>query len=189
MRDVKTSKPPETSAVQAPFARIVATSSRPPDASVSAARYDVVDHCRIQPLQQRDALAQRRLEGDFAVHRTGGNGCDVLLDADLVGKLVDAFLVDHGRIHVGDQNFLGASLALLHNDIDRLRRDRLAQGSEGFRGVEAGGQSKVAGDIVGQPVGRGRSHSLRSQRRQWLRDRAPGRMGYERGDERHGKIR
>ena len=38
-------------------------------------------------------------------------------EADFGGKLVDAFLADHRRIHVGDQQALPAPLGLLHNHV------------------------------------------------------------------------
>ena len=76
-----------------------------------------------QALQQRDALAQRRFEGDLAVHGAGGDRGDLVLQADFGGKFVDAFLADHGRIHVGDQQFLAARFGVLDDD-DRSARRR-----------------------------------------------------------------
>ena len=60
-RSVKKVNPPETSAVTAPCARIVATSSRAP--GVSATRAQVFSSAsRLQALQHPDALAQGGLE-------------------------------------------------------------------------------------------------------------------------------
>ena len=56
-----------------------------------------------QPFEQADTLAQRSLEIELAAHCTLGNVGDTVLDAGIVGQLVDAFLPDHGRIHVGDE--------------------------------------------------------------------------------------
>ena len=53
--------------------------------------------------EERDALAQRRLEGDLAAHRSLGDGGDRRPRADLGRHLVDALLLDQRRIHVGDQ--------------------------------------------------------------------------------------
>ena len=58
--------------------------------------------------QQGDALAQRRLESDLAAHGALGDGGDVVADAGESGEFVDAFLADQRRIHVGDQQPLGA---------------------------------------------------------------------------------
>ena len=80
-----------------------------------------------QALEQGDALDQRRLEGDLAVHGARGDGRDLVLEADFGGKLVDAFLADHGRIHVGDQQLLAAGLRLLDDDVDRRVADDAAQ--------------------------------------------------------------
>jgi len=64
------------------------------------------DHAFRQAAQQRDALAQGRLEGDLAAHRPLGDPGDMRADADKGRKLVDAFLPDQGRIHVGHDEFL-----------------------------------------------------------------------------------
>ena len=71
-----------------------------------------------------------------------------------VGQLVDAFLVDHGGIHVGDQDLLAASVRLLHDDVDRLAEEqRCAERGLGFGRAGAGRQVEVAGDGIGQPDG------------------------------------
>ena len=57
--------------------------------------------------QQRDALAQGRLEGDLAAHGPLGDRGD-RSRARRSGKFVDAFLADQRRIHVGDQQALAA---------------------------------------------------------------------------------
>ena len=63
---------------------------------------DAVDHRGVEILQKRDALAQCWFKGNLAIHRTGGDRRHPFLQSDFVGEFVDAFLVDHGRIHVGD---------------------------------------------------------------------------------------
>ena len=90
-RRVNSVKPPETRQVRAPCARMVATSVR---AGVRWMRVgdNLVDHGGGQPLQQCDALAQRRREFDFAAHGPLGDRGDMRLEADIVGKFVDAFL-------------------------------------------------------------------------------------------------
>ncbi len=68
----------------------------------------LVDDRKRQALEQRDALAQRRLEFDLAAHRPLGDRRDVRFQADVIRELVDAFLADHGGIHVGDEQPLAA---------------------------------------------------------------------------------
>ena len=61
--------------------------------------------------KQRDALAQRRLELDFAAHRAFGDGGDMRLQPGEIGQFVDAFLADHGGIHVGEKKLLAPERA------------------------------------------------------------------------------
>ncbi len=79
------------------------------------------------PLSSADALAQRRLEGDFAAHGALGDLGDPALDAGIIGELVDAFLADHGGIHVGDEKFLAPIVLRLDDDVDRFAADDVAQ--------------------------------------------------------------
>ena len=87
----------------------------------------LVDHADGQALQQRDALAQRRLEFDFAAHRALGNGGDMRLQAGEIRQFVDAFLPDHGGIHVGQKKLLAPESPRLHDNVDRQIAARLAQ--------------------------------------------------------------
>ena len=86
-----------------------------------------VDHADRQALEQRDALAQRRLELDLAAHRALGNGGDVRLQAGKIRQFVDAFLADHGGIHVGEKKLLAPQRLRLHDNVDRQVAARLAQ--------------------------------------------------------------
>ena len=61
-----------------------------------------------EPLEEQHALAQRRLEGDLAAHGALGDRRDLVARADLGRQLVDAFLLDQGGVHVGDEQFLAA---------------------------------------------------------------------------------
>ena len=58
--------------------------------------------------EQADPFAQGALEFDLAAHRALGDRGDMRADADRGGEFVDAFLPDQRRIHVGDQQALGA---------------------------------------------------------------------------------
>ena len=59
-----------------------------------------------QPFQQRHARDQGRVEVEFAVHRPGGDRRHRLAEAGDIGEFVQAFLLDHGRIHVRQQHRL-----------------------------------------------------------------------------------
>ena len=80
---------------------------------------DLADDGKRHAFQQSDALAQGRFELDLAAHRAFGDFCDMLLQTDDGGELVDAFLADHRRIHVGEEQRLAAGRCRLDDDIDR----------------------------------------------------------------------
>jgi hypothetical protein len=95
---------------------MVAISSRPP--GVSVMRFSMTSPTTLigRPLSRATRSRQGWLEGDLAVHRAGRDRGDLVLQADFGGKFVDAFLADHGGIHIGDQQFLAARLGILDDD-------------------------------------------------------------------------
>ena len=103
---------------------------------------DLVDHADRQALQQRHALAQRRFELDLAAHRAFGNGGDMRLQAGEVGQLVDAFLADHGGIHVGEKKLLAPGCPRLHDNVDRQIAARFAQARVRSREIVAARRPK-----------------------------------------------
>ncbi len=56
------------------------------------------------------------------------------LQSGKVGQFVDAFLADHGGIHVGEKKLLAPRRLGLHDNVDRQVAARLAQA--GFDGVD-----------------------------------------------------
>src|SRR5690606_7707658 len=60
------------------------------------------DYAHVAAGEKGDGFTQSRLEGDFAAHGPLGDRRDAPLQPKHCGKLVDAFLQDHGGIHVGD---------------------------------------------------------------------------------------
>ena len=88
---------------------------------------DLVDHVDGQVLEQRHALAQSRLEGDLAAHGALGDLGDFLLQPDIIRQLVDAFLADHGGIHVRQEQALAPGRQRLHHDVDGLAIERRTQ--------------------------------------------------------------
>ncbi len=79
----------------------------------------LVDGVGGQAGEQRDPLAQRRLELDLAAHGALGDRRDLRLQAGEVGELVKAFLTDDGRIHVGDEEAFPAVADALHDNVHR----------------------------------------------------------------------
>ena len=98
---------------------------------------DFIDHADRQALQQRDALAQRRLEFDFAAHRALGDGSDMRFEAGKIRQFVDAFLADHGGIHVGQKKLLAPARLRLHHNVDRQIAARLAQAVRRWRAISS----------------------------------------------------
>ena len=95
---------------------------------------DRVDDPHVKSLQQLHALDQGALEVEFAAHGACGDLADVVADPRHHAELVDAFLLDHGRVHVGDQQLLAAVGDGHHIGID-------GQGGDGFE--ERGAPSEV----------------------------------------------
>ena len=52
------------------------------------------------------------------MHRALGNPRDLFLKSGIIGELIDAFLADDGRIHVGDQKPLPSRLIGLDDNIN-----------------------------------------------------------------------
>ena len=94
-----------------------------------------VDHRHRQPRQQGDALAQGGLERQFAAHGALGDGRTFPFRPDEIGEFVDAFLADHGGIHVGEEQPLAPVAGELDDDVHRrARRGAAAPASARARG-------------------------------------------------------
>ncbi len=147
---------------------------------------DLVNDGDWQSLEEGDPFAKGGLEFDLAVHGACRDGGDEILQTDFGGQLVDAFLADHGRIHVGDQQFLAAGFCVLNDDVDRRAVDRGGECCHGVRLIRAILQRDVAGNPVGQPVKAGGGNGacgLFTERRDEYRIL---RIGDERGNQSHG---
>ena len=57
---------------------------------------------------------------DQLIRRPRGYRGDLVLDADRTGQFINAFLSDHGGIHVGEQDFFSAAFPRLGDDVHRL---------------------------------------------------------------------
>jgi hypothetical protein len=121
MRAVNRVKPPETSHASPPWVRMVRTSSRPPGVNVmrSAMILSTIDSSR--PLSRE---TRSRRAGSKAISPRMARSVmpeTFSFRPDEISKFVDAFLPDHGRIHVGDQKLLAPVRRGLDHDIDRGR--------------------------------------------------------------------
>ena len=119
-----------------------------------ACGYHFVDNTDRQPLQQRDALPQRRLERDLAAHGAFGDRGHAWLQAREISKLVDALLTDDGGIHIGYQQPLATVCGRLHDDVDLGFGKIVRQGARHLVGVEAGFgcERHIGGYIVVEPM-------------------------------------
>ena len=93
-------------------------------------RQHLRDDLGSKALQQGDALPQRRLESDLAAHGALGDAGDFVAQPDLGGQLVDAFLLDQGGIHVGDEEPLAAEVRRHDVHVDRPVPQRRAGGGQ-----------------------------------------------------------
>ena len=98
---------------------MVMTSSRPPGVGVMRFASTSSTTLTGRSFKQRDALAQRRLEFDLAAHRAFGDRGDMRLQPGEIGQFVDAFLADHGGIHVRQKKLLAPGRDRLHDNVDR----------------------------------------------------------------------
>ena len=81
---------------------------------------DMLDCTDRQPFHQANPFGNRFGELELAVHGSSGDACNLLADTGLGGELVDAFLADHGHVHVGDQKGLPAIAVIDEIQVDRL---------------------------------------------------------------------
>jgi hypothetical protein len=109
----------------------------------------VIDHANREPFQKSDPLAKRRLECDLAAHRAFGDRRDLGFQPNQIRQLVDAFLFDHGGIHVGQEQALAASARRLDDDVDRLALKEMTESGFGFAWVGASGE-KIGSATLGQ---------------------------------------
>ena len=109
------------------------------------------------------------------------------LHAGEIGEFVDAFLADHGGIHVGQKKLLAPGRARLHDNVDGQIAARLAQAVFDGAEVLAAFKGDVGGDFVEQPL-RGAGRGKKSARAVDHRaiERGIGGIADQRDDERHG---
>ncbi len=148
---------------------------------------ELVDDGGIEPGEQRDALAQSGLECDFAAHGARRDLRDMLPQPDEISKLVNTFLYDDGRIHVGDEQLLSPPGGELHDDVDwRAGKGRSEpRGSPRRIVTERRCKKKIRGDPRREPLRLRIGQKLRDTRNQPRRERRAGGIGDERSDMGH----
>ncbi len=114
---------------------------------------DAIERVLAEACQQSQAFAQRGLEIKLATHGPLGDGGDLGLDAECVGHLVDALLLDDGRVHVGDQEALAPVLCRHHADVNFQARRSLThqRPHAGGLGCSGGIEPNLDGLTLGQP--------------------------------------
>ena len=97
-------------------------------------------------------------------------------------KLVDAFLADQRRIHVGHQKALAAARERLDDDVDRFARERALE--RGALGLEVAGEDEIGGDALVEPApALDRLEGLRGAVECCFAERRHRWIGDQRGDE------
>ena len=61
----------------------------------------IVEHPGVETFEKAHAFLQCRLEVELAAHCTLGNGGNRRSQAHIVRKLIQALLLDNGRLHIG----------------------------------------------------------------------------------------
>lgn len=110
---------------------------------------DLFNGCTFKPLQQRNAGIESQPKIQLAAHGAIGNFSNLVLESERCGQFIDAFLLDHGRIHVGNQDQLAAAFSGHDIGIHAAATDDFAGNGQrvGRLGLE-----NVAGDLMVQPV-------------------------------------
>lgn len=100
-----------------------------------------------QVFEQRHALAQGGFEIQLTVHGALGDFADQFFQAHAISQFVDAFLLDHGGVHVGNQQLFFAALHWLENEIDPGSGEFSQQRGDGLLR-----QENIGGDALLQPL-------------------------------------
>ena len=102
-----------------------------------------------QTREQTDASLERGAEVELSIHRAAGNFRDFSPEPDEIGELVEHFILDNRRFHIGDQETLAPVRNRLNQNVDFGIADHLACGRLGERGAGRI-ENKIAG-VVRQP--------------------------------------
>jgi hypothetical protein len=118
----------------------------------------IVALCFSQSGNQRKPLFEGGFELQFTAHGALGNSRDLRLDAEHIGHLVDAFLLDDGAVHVCDQQFLAPPRTGHHVDVDGPAGEQIGGDAVGDeqreiveREIRATGKAKFPRFVMGEP--------------------------------------
>jgi hypothetical protein len=140
-----------------------------------------------EPFEQRDPGLQSGHEVELAVHRPPRDRADLNFDAEIIGQLVDALDVDHGRVHVADQQALAPPCGGHDADvIGRVAQHHL--GARPDRTAIAAIDRQLAGLILGEPARRAAERPLQGRNRRPVQ-RRPLRVGDQAYHVSHGADR
>ena len=146
-----------------------------------AVAQDLCDHALWQSGEQRDPLAKRGLEGDLAAHRPFGDFRHLFANAGESRELVDAFLTDQRRVHVGDEEALQTPFGRLDDNVDRFVRERVFEGLADCRWRSL--EEKIGRRAFVEPApGLKTARALRRPCDQRIAERRFLRVGDQRGD-------
>ena len=81
--------------------------------------------------EQANPFPQGAGKIQLALHGALGDPRDLVLEARIIGELVDAFLADDGRIHVGDEQIASSAAPLAGRRCRRRRAHRAPSGRRG----------------------------------------------------------
>lgn len=105
-----------------------------------------------QTLQESDPGAQRWLEGERPAHGLFGDGRNLRLEPNRIGELVNAFALNDGRIHVGNEEALATPRAGQRIDVDSGIGESAAHGIGIMGGRFTAGEREIDGAFRIQSV-------------------------------------
>ena len=79
-----------------------------------------------QALEQAYTFTQGRFERELPAHGPFGDGGDMRLDAQQVCQFIDAFLRNHGGVHIGQEQLLASVRGGDDGNVYRQRIERMA---------------------------------------------------------------
>lgn len=102
------------------------------------------EHPVLHPCEQAHPRLKRGGKIDLAIHRATRDVGDLRPKAEKIGKLVEHFIRDDRRLHIGDEKALAPASQRLDHNIDRRAADH---GTRGF--LDRGRADRVADEIAG----------------------------------------
>ncbi len=132
---------------------------RPPGVKVILSDSTVARACLGKPRIRADAFLEGCLEVELAAHGTSRDVADAIADTCQYAELIDAFLADHGRVHIGDEESLATVFCIDHGDVDRPIGNQCSRAPASSKEVATGNstasfgasQARLAADFRAKP--------------------------------------